>query len=118
MHFSLHLDDGFGLRQLICILLTGRNNHGLFKFILLCFRCLLVRETKLMMANGDHVTMLQRSPTYVVSRPSRDRIANFLHAQGIAKGDRVLFHAAAGRRSRTRTRRSPSSTGASGWLAL
>ena len=26
-----------------------------------------------------HVTMLQRSPTYVVSRPDRDRIANSLH---------------------------------------
>ena len=25
-----------------------------------------------------HITMLQRSPTYVVSRPDRDRIANFL----------------------------------------
>ena len=28
--------------------------------------------------DGAEVTMLQRSPTYVVSRPSRDRIANFL----------------------------------------
>ncbi len=27
-----------------------------------------------------HVTMLQRSPTYVVSRPAEDRIANFLRA--------------------------------------
>lgn len=27
-----------------------------------------------------HVTMLQRSPTYVVSRPARDRIANFFRA--------------------------------------
>ena len=27
-----------------------------------------------------HVTMLQRSPTYVVSRPARDRIANFLRS--------------------------------------
>ena len=28
-----------------------------------------------------HVTMLQRSPTYVVSRPSEDRIANWLRAR-------------------------------------
>ena len=27
---------------------------------------------------GAHVTMVQRSPTYVVSRPDQDRIANFL----------------------------------------
>ena len=27
-----------------------------------------------------HVTMLQRSPTYIVSRPAEDRIANFLRA--------------------------------------
>ena len=26
----------------------------------------------------EHITMLQRSPTYVVSRPEKDRIANFL----------------------------------------
>ena len=31
-----------------------------------------------MARDGAQVTMLQRSPTYVVSRPSRDRIANFL----------------------------------------
>ena len=32
------------------------------------------------MADGGaaHVTMLQRSPTYVVSRPARDRVANWL----------------------------------------
>src|SRR6476659_6717692 len=28
-----------------------------------------------------HVTMLQRSPTYVVSRPAQDRIANWLRAK-------------------------------------
>jgi len=28
---------------------------------------------------AEHVTMLQRSPTYVVSRPSEDNIANFLN---------------------------------------
>ena len=27
-----------------------------------------------------HVTMLQRSPTYIVSRPAEDKIANFLRA--------------------------------------
>lgn len=31
-----------------------------------------------MASTARHVTMLQRSPTYVVSRPSRDRIANLL----------------------------------------
>ncbi len=31
-----------------------------------------------MAKNGAHVTMLQRSPTYVVSRPAEDRIANRL----------------------------------------
>lgn len=30
---------------------------------------------------ADHVTMLQRSPTYIVSLPARDRIANFLRAR-------------------------------------
>jgi cation diffusion facilitator CzcD-associated flavoprotein CzcO len=29
---------------------------------------------------AEHVTMLQRSPTYVVSRPAEDKIANFLRA--------------------------------------
>jgi cation diffusion facilitator CzcD-associated flavoprotein CzcO len=28
---------------------------------------------------ADHVTMLQRSPSYIVSRPSRDSIAHWLH---------------------------------------
>ncbi len=31
-----------------------------------------------MAADVEHITMLQRSPTYVVSRPDRDAIANFL----------------------------------------
>lgn len=31
-----------------------------------------------MAENAAHVTMLQRSPTYIVSRPARDRVANFL----------------------------------------
>ena len=31
-----------------------------------------------MASDAKHVTMLQRSPTYVVSRPDQDRIANFL----------------------------------------
>ncbi|MEO7659064.1 MAG: NAD(P)/FAD-dependent oxidoreductase [Pyrinomonadaceae bacterium] len=33
-----------------------------------------------MAETAEHVTMLQRSPTYVVSMPSQDKIANFLRA--------------------------------------
>jgi monooxygenase len=33
-----------------------------------------------MSERAGHVTMLQRSPTYIVSRPSADKIANFLRA--------------------------------------
>lgn len=33
-----------------------------------------------MAERAAHVTMLQRSPTYIVSRPARDKIANFLRA--------------------------------------
>ena len=33
-----------------------------------------------MAKRAAHVTMLQRSPTYIVSRPSKDLIANFLRA--------------------------------------
>jgi monooxygenase len=33
-----------------------------------------------MAGDASHVTMLQRSPTYVVSRPGEDRIANWLRA--------------------------------------
>ena len=38
-----------------------------------------------MARTAAHVTMLQRSPTYVVSRPSEDRIANWLRAKLPAK---------------------------------
>lgn len=45
-----------------------------------------------------HVTMLQRSPTYVVSRPAEDRVANFLRrvlprraAYGLTRWKNVLF---------------------------
>jgi len=38
-----------------------------------------------MAGKARHVTMLQRSPTYVVSLPARDRIANFLRAALPAK---------------------------------
>jgi len=38
-----------------------------------------------MAETARHVTMLQRSPTYVVSLPARDRIANFLRAALPAK---------------------------------
>jgi cation diffusion facilitator CzcD-associated flavoprotein CzcO len=34
-----------------------------------------------MATTAAHVTMLQRSPTYVVSRPARDAAANWLHAR-------------------------------------
>lgn len=33
-----------------------------------------------MAENAAHVTMLQRSPTYIVSRPAEDKVANFLRA--------------------------------------
>lgn len=32
-----------------------------------------------MASDAAHVTMIQRSPTYIVSRPGKDRIANFLN---------------------------------------
>ena len=32
-----------------------------------------------MAERAAHVTMLQRSPTYIVTRPTQDRVANFLH---------------------------------------
>lgn len=34
-----------------------------------------------MAADAGHITMLQRSPTYVVARPAEDRIANWLRAR-------------------------------------
>lgn len=43
-----------------------------------------------MAETADHVTMLQRSPTYVVSMPSQDRIANFLRARLPAKAAYAL----------------------------
>jgi len=51
-----------------------------------------------MAERAAHVTMLQRSPTYVISMPGRDRIANFLRsilpakvAYGMARWKNVLF---------------------------
>jgi cation diffusion facilitator CzcD-associated flavoprotein CzcO len=51
-----------------------------------------------MAKTAEHVTMLQRSPTYVVSRPSEDRIANWLKtwmpakwAYGITRWKNVLM---------------------------
>ena len=51
-----------------------------------------------MARTAAHVTMLQRSPTYVVSRPAQDRFANFLRralpdkaAYGITRWKNVLF---------------------------
>ncbi len=51
-----------------------------------------------MARQAQHVTMLQRSPTYVVALPARDRIANWLHrwlpetiAHGLARWKNVLL---------------------------
>jgi monooxygenase len=51
-----------------------------------------------MARTAAHVTMLQRSPTYVVSRPSEDGVANWLRAKlpakmayGITRWKNVLF---------------------------
>lgn len=51
-----------------------------------------------MAEQAAHVTMLQRSPTYIVSLPGKDRIANFLRrvlpsklAYGITRWKNVLF---------------------------
>ncbi len=51
-----------------------------------------------MAKTAGHVTMLQRSPTYVVSRPAEDRFANWLRAKlparlayGLARWRNVLF---------------------------
>ncbi len=51
-----------------------------------------------MAKNAAHVTMLQRSPTYMVSRPSQDKIANRLRkvlpsklAYGLTRWKNVLF---------------------------
>ncbi len=43
-----------------------------------------------MAETAEHVTMLQRSPTYVLSLPSEDRIANFFRAVLPAKAAYVL----------------------------
>lgn len=55
-----------------------------------------------------HVTMLQRSPTYVVSRPAEDKIANTLRkflpgklAYGLTRWKNVLMQQAVYRRTRT-----------------
>lgn len=42
-----------------------------------------------MAEKAGHVTMLQRSPTYIVARPSKDKIANWMYAklpEGLAHG--------------------------------
>jgi len=51
-----------------------------------------------MAEKAEHVTMLQRSPTYIVTRPSKDAIANFLHrmlpsrlAYGLARWKNILL---------------------------
>ncbi len=61
-----------------------------------------------MAAKADHVTMLQRSPTYVVSRPDQDRIANTLRkflpenwAYGITRFKNIGLQRMLYRRART-----------------
>jgi cation diffusion facilitator CzcD-associated flavoprotein CzcO len=51
-----------------------------------------------MAKTADHVTMLQRSPTYVVARPDKDKVADWLRARlpaklayGITRWKNVLF---------------------------
>jgi len=51
-----------------------------------------------MAEKAAHVTMLQRSPTYIVTRPSKDAIANWLHrtlpsrlAYGLARWKNILL---------------------------
>jgi monooxygenase len=58
---------------------------------------------------AEHVTMLQRSPTYIISLPAKDRIANFLKrilplklAYGITRWKNVLFGMLFFKLSRTR----------------
>lgn len=58
---------------------------------------------------AEHVTMLQRSPTYVVSRPSEDAFANFLRkilpnklAYGLTRWRNVLMQLFVYRMTRTR----------------
>ena len=57
---------------------------------------------------ANHVVLLQRSPTYVVSRPDQDRIANFLRqvlptrwAYAITRWKNVAFQQRVYRRTRT-----------------
>lgn len=59
--------------------------------------------------DAQHVVMLQRSPTYMVSRPDKDRIANFLRqilperkAYAITRWKNVAFQQFVYRRTRTR----------------
>jgi monooxygenase len=61
-----------------------------------------------MAAQGAHVTMVQRSPTYVVSRPDHDKFANFLRsflpekwAYGLTRFKNNLFLGVFYRRTRT-----------------
>jgi cation diffusion facilitator CzcD-associated flavoprotein CzcO len=62
-----------------------------------------------MAKTAEHVTMLQRSPTYVVSRPSEDKIANWLKtwmpakwAYGLTRWKNVLMQQFLYRRARTK----------------
>jgi hypothetical protein len=52
--------QAFGFGQLVGVLLASRDNHGLFKFVLFGLRRLLIGETQLVVADGYHVTVLQR----------------------------------------------------------
>ena len=45
----------------------------------------IIAEARNMAREAAKVTMLQRSPTYVVSLPAKDPIATFLHAAGACR---------------------------------
>jgi hypothetical protein len=49
-----------GFRELLGTLLSARNDHGLFEFVLFGLGHFLVREAQLVMADGDDITVLQR----------------------------------------------------------
>lgn len=62
-----------------------------------------------MAEDAAHVTMLQRSPTYIVSRPAEDRVANFLRsvlpdtwAYNIVRWRNVLFQKVFYQQTRTK----------------
>lgn len=66
-----------------------------------------------MSKQAAHVTMLQRSPSYVVARPGKDRIANFLRrnvSEGVSYGFTRWKNILLGRYFNHRARSKPEST--------